>query len=80
MENTQQIKEKAFYLIAKTITLKANVFNGCPSSREDLEINLKRMPAVKLWFKKNNEVEGLKYYLSTCSPIFQANEIADLLF
>lgn len=62
---TQEIKTKAFRVIDKVITLKANVFNGCHSDREDLAKEEARLEGIKTWAIANNQLQDIRNYFAS---------------
>lgn len=80
MKDLENTRKAAIQLINKIITLKTNVASGCPSSREELTIELPRLEKIKIWATKNNQLQEIKHYFTakTFGQKFQfaASEVA----
>lgn len=80
MKNLESTRKSAIQLINKIITLKTNVANGCPSSREELTVELPRLEQIKKWAVDNNQLQEIKHYFAakTFGQTYQfaASEVA----
>ena len=64
MKTVNEIRIDAIRAINNIITLKSNVFNGCYSDRAALEIEEKRLPAIKSWAINNDQIQGIRHYFA----------------
>lgn len=64
MKNLESTRKAAIQLINKIITLKTNVASGCPSSREELTIELPRLEKIKIWATENDQLQEIKHYFA----------------
>lgn len=78
---TQEIYTKAISLINETITLGANVMNGCTTDYPKYKSNLDRMEGVKTWAIANDKIQDIRHFLVSknfgCSK-FSAIEISKI--
>ena len=81
---TQEIKTAAYYTIKNIITLEYNVRMGCRSDKAELEKQLTRIPALKVWFESNDMMQDLAIWFSArkqcMSSRYDADKIFDLFF
>ena len=63
MKTIQETRKEAISVINNIIVLKTNVANMCPTSREELEIELPRLEKIKKWAKANNQIQEIRLYL-----------------
>ena len=61
---TTSEKQNVIYFIEKTVTLLANVKNGCYSDNDKLQENLKRLPSLKIWAIENDYLSTIKLYFA----------------
>lgn len=61
---TQEIKIKGFRLVEETATAMMNVFNGCKADQAIVDANMARLPKMIEWFKTNDLMPDLRYYMS----------------
>lgn len=73
MKTTEQIRIDAIRVIKNIITLKMNVSNGCPSSRNELAIELPRIKKIKNWAIANNELSTICLWLANYNAGQQGN-------
>lgn len=60
---TQEITTTAIRLINETITLGANVMNGCTTDYPKYKSNLDRMTGIKTWAIANEQIQTIRLYL-----------------
>jgi len=81
---TQEIYISAIRLINRTITLGANVSNGCTTDYPEYKSNLDRMEAVKTWTIENNMIQEVRNYFASHNfgqnAQFSAVEISKLFY
>jgi len=81
MKTANEIRTEAIRVINNVITLKTNVFNGCYSDKAVLEVESKRLEAIKNWAIANNQIQEICYYFAS-KNFGQNNQFAasDLAF
>lgn len=62
---TQEIYTKAISLINQTITLGANVMNGCTTDYPAYKSNLERMEGLKTWAIANDKIQDIRHFLAS---------------
>ena len=62
---TQEIHSAAIRLINETITLGANVTNGCTTDYPKYKSNLERMEAIKTWAIANDKLQDIRHYFAS---------------
>jgi len=79
---TQEITTAAIRLINETITLGANVMNGCTTDYPKYKSNLDRMEGIKTWAIANEQIQTIRLYLVQhnfgMNNQFSAREISKL--
>lgn len=78
---TQEIYTKAISLINQTITLGANVTNGCTSDYPAYKANMERMESLKTWAIANDKIQDVRHFLASKnfgSSRFSAQEISTI--
>ena len=65
MTNINEIHLAAIRVINNTLTLSANVANGCVADKADLEKGLLRVAAIKEWAIANNKIQDLRSYFAS---------------
>lgn len=63
MKNLNETRLAAIQVINKIVVLKTNVANMCPTSREELAIELPRLESIKKWATENDQLQDIKHYL-----------------
>jgi len=83
MKTVTEIRIDAIRVIKNIITLKMNVANGCPSSKDELTKELPRLGKIKAWAKSNDELTTISLWLANYNAGQQGNfykgSIQDLL-
>ena len=65
MKTVNEIRTEAFRVINNVITLKVNVSNGCYSDRAALEVEEKRLAAIKAWAVANDQMMEIRHYFAS---------------
>lgn len=84
MKTVTEIRMSAIKVINNIITLKTNVKNGCPSSYQELEVQMKRLPQIKQWAIDNDQLQEIRSYFDHKTwgrtNQFSAREIANFFY
>lgn len=65
MKTKAEIKIAGFRLIESTARAMMNVFNGCRADKAIVDANMARLPKMVEWFKANDLMPELKYYMTS---------------
>lgn len=63
MTTINETRMQAISVINNIIVLKTNVANMCPTSREELAIELPRLDEIKAWAEANDQMQEIRLYL-----------------
>jgi hypothetical protein len=81
MKKVDTIRIEAIRVINNVIVLKRNIFNGCSSDQKELDVEEKRLIAIKKWAVDNGQIQSLRQYFASKNfgdSKFQAFEVSTL--
>ena len=81
---TVEIYTAAIRLINETVTLGANVSDGCTTDYPQYKANLARLEGVKNWAISNDKIQDIRHYFASHNfgqtAQFSATEISKLFY